>query len=78
MGFIARATRAIGYVASALGLGIVTFGLLAIADPQGTQLANDSSPFGPPPSLTQLLLNVSVGAALLALGAWLVARKSRV
>jgi len=78
MGFVARATRAIGYAASALGLGIVTFGLLAIADPQGMQLANDSSPFGPPPSLTQLLLHVSAGAALLALGVWLVARKSGV
>ena len=78
MGFVARATRAIGYVASALGLGIVTFGLLAIADPQGTQLANDSSPLGPLSSLTQLLLHVSVGTALFALGAWLVARKSGV
>ena len=78
MGFVARATRAIGYVTSAIGLGIATFGLLALADPQGTQLANDSSPIGPPPSLTQLLLHVFVGAALLALSAWLVARKSGV
>ena len=57
--------KAIGYVVSALGLGIVIFGLFAVADPQATQLSNDSNPFGSPPSMTQLVLHVSVGAVLL-------------
>ena len=70
--------RAIGYLVSALGLGIVIFGLLALADPQGVQLANDSDPFGAPPQTGQLLLHVAVGVAFLALGIWLVARKPRV
>jgi len=70
--------RAIGYLVSALGLGVVIFGLLALADPQGVQLANDSDPFGAPPQTGQLLLHVAVGVAFWALGIWLVARKPRV
>lgn len=69
--------KAIGYLISALGLGIVVFGLLAVADPQGAQLANDSAPFGAPPSTGQGLLRIVVGAVLSALGFWLVVRKSR-
>jgi hypothetical protein len=72
------AAKAIGYLVSALGLGVAIFGLLALADPQGSQLANDSDPFGAPPQTGQLLLHVAVGVALLALGIWLVARKPRV
>ena len=70
--------KAIGCLVSALGLGIVIFGLLAVADPQGAQLANDSNPFGAPPSTSQLLLHVAVGVALLTFGIWLVVRKPRV
>ena len=70
--------KAIGYLISALGLGIVIVGLLAIADPQGAQLANDADSFGVPPSIAQLLLHVAVGVALSALGIWLVVRKQRV
>ena len=67
--------KAIGCLTAALGVGIVLFGLVALADPQGTQLANDSDPFGAPPSTAHLLLHVAVGGALSALGIWLVARK---
>lgn len=69
--------KAIGYLFSALGPGIVIFGLFAIADPQGAQLANDSDPFGVPPSTAELLMHIAVGVALSALGIWLVVRKSR-
>ena len=72
------AVRAIGYLASTLGLGVAIFGLLALADPQGTQLADDSNPFGAPLQTAQLLLHIAIGVALLALGIWLVARKPRV
>ncbi|MDH5821991.1 hypothetical protein QFW77_03150 [Luteimonas sp. RD2P54] len=70
--------KAIGCLATALGLGVVIFGAVALADPQGAQLANDSDPFGVPPSTVELLLHVAAGAALSALGVWLVARKPRV
>ena len=70
--------KAIGYLLSALGIGIVIFGLLAVADPPGTQLANDSDPFGVPPSTVEVLMHIGVGVAAAALGAWLVTRKSRV
>ncbi|MEJ2790969.1 MULTISPECIES: hypothetical protein [unclassified Pseudoxanthomonas] len=70
--------KAIGYLISVLGIGIVIFGLMVVADPQGAQLANDFDPFGVPPSTAQLLVHIAVGLALSALGIWLVARKSRV
>ena len=70
--------KAIGYLLSAFGAGIVIFGLLAIADPQGTQLASDSDPFGVPPSTIDLLMHIAVGVAAASLGVWLVARKYRV
>ena len=72
------AVRAIGYLVSALGLGVAIFGLLALADPQGAQLANDSDPFGAPPQTGMLLLHIAAGVALMALGIWLVARKPQV
>ena len=70
--------KAVGYLISVLGIGIAIFGLLAVADPRGAQLANDFDPFGVQPSTAQLLVHVAVGVALSALGIWLVARKSRV
>ena len=70
--------KAIGYLFSVLGLGIVIFGLLAVADPQGMQLANDFDPLDIPPSMTELLVHVAVGVALSAFGIWLVVRKPRV
>ncbi len=70
--------KVIGYLISALGLGILIFSLLGLLDPQGVQMANDSDPFGVPPSTTQLLLHVAVGIAMLAAGAWLVVRNRRV
>ena len=69
--------KAIGWPVSALGFGIVIFGLLAIADPQGAQLANDSDPFGIPPSTTQILLDIAIGVILSAFGIWLVVRSPR-
>jgi len=70
--------KVIGYLLSALGLGIVIFSLLGLLDPQGAQMANDSDPFGVPPSTTQLLLHVAFGIAMLAAGTWLVVRNRRV
>lgn len=67
----------IGFLTAALGLGVVTLGLIGLADPQGMQQANDLDPFGVPPSTAGLLLGVAVGAAISALGIWLVARKLR-
>lgn len=73
-----RIIKAIGCLLAALGWGIVIFGLLAIIDPQGAQLANDADPFGTPPSMPSLLIQVGTGAVLLALGLWLVLRKAQV
>ncbi|WAC63720.1 hypothetical protein OVA13_02705 [Pseudoxanthomonas sp. SL93] len=70
--------KVVGYLISALGIGIAIFGLLAVADPQGAQLANDFDPFGVPPSTAQRMVHIAVGVALSALGIWLVARKPRV
>jgi hypothetical protein len=75
--FVAVLSRAAGYLASGVGLGIVAFTLLALLDPQGAQMANDSNPFGQPPSNAKLLKHLAVGLALVPIGAWLVARGRR-
>ncbi|MEL1264204.1 hypothetical protein [Pseudoxanthomonas putridarboris] len=71
------AEKVIGYLISALGLGIVIFGLLGLLDPLGAQITNDSDPFGVPPSATQLLLHVALGIAVLVAGIWLAVRNRR-
>jgi hypothetical protein len=69
--------KAIGYLLSALGLGIFIFGMLGLIDP-GTQQANDSDPFGVPPSAAQIFLHMAFGFAMLIAGFWLVVRNRRV
>nr|CAS02918.1 putative integron gene cassette protein [uncultured bacterium] len=61
-------SKVIGYLISSLGLGVVIFGLLALADPHGSQHANDSDPFGLPPSNAQILVLISFGVLGLILG----------
>ena len=70
-------SKVIGHLISALGLGVLIFGLLALADPNGSQLANDSDPFGIPRSSAQVLIQIAIGAVGLLLGIWLVVRKQR-
>jgi hypothetical protein len=40
----------LSYPLSALALGIALFSLFGIADPSGTQMADDGDPFAPPAS----------------------------
>ena len=69
--------KAIGYLISALGFGVLIFSVLALADPHGAQHANDSAPFGVPPSSAQILLQIAAGVVGVVLGFWLVVRKHR-
>ncbi len=66
------AAKVLGVFLSALGLGVSLFALLALADPQGAQLANDADPFGAPPATTETLLHLAVGLVALGAGCWLI------
>jgi hypothetical protein len=39
----------LGLIVLALAILLLSFELIALADPVGTQMANDADPFGPPP-----------------------------
>ena len=66
------AAKALGVFLSALGLGVSLFALLALADPQGAQLANDADPFGAPSTTTETLLHLAAGLIALGTGCWLI------
>ena len=52
--------RVLGSAVILFGLVWSIFSIMAIADPVGTQLADDSDPFGPPPSLTVSLVHLAL------------------
>ena len=52
------------------GLVIVAVSLVAILDPEGTQMADDGDPFGEP-SRSKPLAVAAVGVALVTAGSWL-------
>jgi len=66
-----------GFVLFALGLFGALFGLVAIIDPIGTQMANDLDPLGTPPSLVESITITGLYAALAILGGWLFKRGQR-
>lgn len=70
--------KAIGYMISVFGLGLIIIGSLAFSDPQSVQHANDFDPFGVPPSFLQILEYIAIGAVLTAFGLWLVVRRNGV
>lgn len=70
------AGKMLGWLVTALGLSVLLIGLLAIFDPQGAQHANDSDPFGTPPSIARLWMCIAIGAAMAIAGLWLASHKS--
>jgi hypothetical protein len=58
-----------------LGVGV---GILAMLEPVGTKMADDSDPLGTPPNLTESLLLTLLYALIGAFGIWLVMRAFRV
>lgn len=67
--------KALGVLLAALGLGATVFTLLALADPQGAQLANDADPFGVPSSTAEALTRLAGGLVALIVGLWLILRR---
>lgn len=59
------------FVFSFGGVGVLV-GIIAIVDPEGTQHANDSDPFGTPPPLSKSLALTEVFLAVAALGVYAV------
>lgn len=68
-----RAVRTfLGWMVASIGAGVLLVALLALVDPVGSQLANDSDPFGIPASATEALILAGSGLVTLLLGVWLV------
>ena len=62
----------IGIVMTGLGFLGIGFGILAIIDPIGTQMADDHNPFATPPPLSERILLTVVYAASFLIGLWLI------
>ena len=60
-----------------VGLLGVSVSVVAIVDPVGTKMADDSDPFGTPPTTVESLLMLVLFLALSSLGAWLGWRGGR-
>lgn len=54
-----------------VGLLIMLVGVVAILDPEGTNMSDDGDPFGEPPSRVESAVVASVGLTLLVSGSWL-------
>ena len=67
-----------GFVLFLFGLFGALFGLISIVDPVGTQMANDSDPFGEPPTLVKSIAITGMYLALAVIGGWLFKRGQRV
>lgn len=67
----------IGAIFSLFGLLGVFASVVAIIDPVGTQLANDSDPFGVPPTQTESLQILAGYFFLLSLGVWILFHRGR-
>jgi hypothetical protein len=57
-----------------LGLGL---SVVALLDPVGTKMADDSDPFGTPPSLIESLFSTLISVGIFSLGIWLVVKSSK-
>ena len=64
-----------GFVLLGLAAVLLFFEVIALLDPVGTKMADDSDPFGPPPPWYGHVVWFGVIAAVGALGARLVWRK---
>ena len=52
-------------------------GVLAIVDPEGTQMSNDADPFGGPPGLAGNLARAAAYLTVAAAGAYLLLRPKK-
>ncbi|MBC7899588.1 MAG: hypothetical protein H7070_05995 [Saprospiraceae bacterium] len=57
-------------------LGIAV-GILGIIDPVGLKMADDSDPFGSPPSMFENLAYTAIFVTIFIFGVWLVAAKQK-
>ena len=69
--------RTVGVLLALVGLVFFLASLVALVDPVGTQMADDSNPFGPPPPWYAAVTGCVVSAGIGAGGIWLLRRKAR-
>ena len=75
--YVIFASRALGALLAVFALPGVLFSVHALIDPREAQLANDSDPFGPPPTVSESSLHLGVWLILLGIGLWLCFRRRR-
>lgn len=62
----------LGYIFLLFGFLGVGVGIIGIIDPVGTKMADDSDPFGVPPTFSESLFLTCVFALIFIVGIWLV------
>jgi hypothetical protein len=66
----------IGSLLAIVGLVFFLVSLVALFDPVGTQMADDSDPFGPPPPWYAAVVSGIVSGGIAASGMWLLRRRA--
>ena len=66
--------RVMGSLLVLVGFVFFAVSLVALVDPVGTQMADDSNPFGPPPPWYAAVIGLAVSGAVAAGGIWLFRR----
>ena len=66
----------IGPLLTFIGVVFSVVSLVALVDPVGTQMADDSNPFGPPPPWYAAVIGGILSAGLATGGIWLLRRRA--
>lgn len=67
----------IGFVVALFGLFATGIGILGLLDPVGSKMADDSDPFGAPPSFLESGLFTLIFLSMAIFGIWLMSHKSK-
>ncbi len=66
-----------GFMIALFGLLGTGVGILAILDPAGSKMSDDSDPFGTPPSLLESVARTLFYLLITGFGIWLLSYKSK-
>lgn len=69
--------RIVGWLCIAFGAASAIFALYAFVDPAAAQIANDSDPFGTPPTRSQTAFQFLFSLVVVLIGASMAKRKKR-
>ncbi len=66
-----------GLLLAFIGAVFFAVSVMALLDPVGTQMADDSNPFGTPPPWYAAALGILISGAVAGAGVWLLRRRVR-